>query len=189
MEDASEQSRCLTLSKTETTKRKTEDRWTLRSGVGTVSQSKRGLGPSRASVAANAKQAASLVGRPSGDEALGWKGKPYTRSDVKKAIVTLAEGAVDRRHRRDLKAEWHSRITNPTSPGPAAALILIDRSCAVQGQAGQGADRRQAQDRRPQQQGSRDVARHRRRPQAALSHHRFQASPVGRRGHRRADRI
>ena len=28
-----------------------------------------------------------------------WKGRPYTRSDIKKAIVTLAEGQLDRRHR------------------------------------------------------------------------------------------
>ena len=38
----------------------------------------------------------------------------------------------------------------------------------MEGQAGQGADRRQAQVRRPQQQGPCDLARHRRRPQAEV---------------------
>jgi large subunit ribosomal protein L23 len=32
-----------------------------------------------------------------------WKGRPYTRSDMKKAIVTLAEGQSDRRHHRYLR--------------------------------------------------------------------------------------
>ena len=43
---------------------------------------------------------------------------------------------------------------NPTSPGPRAADPRR-QVVAVEGQAGQGADRRQAQDRRPQQQGPR----------------------------------
>ncbi len=31
-----------------------------------------------------------------------WKGKPYQRSDVKKAIVTPGRGPVDRHYERDL---------------------------------------------------------------------------------------
>ncbi len=49
-----------------------------------------------------------------------WKGKPYTRSDMKKAIVTLAEGqdSIDVTE-RDLRP-WHSRTTTRPAPPVAA---------------------------------------------------------------------
>jgi large subunit ribosomal protein L23 len=51
-----------------------------------------------------------------------WKGKPYTRSDVKKAIVTLAEGQSIDVTSTDLRrgGQWHSKHYNPTSPARAA---------------------------------------------------------------------
>ena len=33
-----------------------------------------------------------------------WKGRPYTRSDIKKAVVTIGRRPVDRRHHRRLSA-------------------------------------------------------------------------------------
>ena len=48
-----------------------------------------------------------------------WKGKPYTRSDVKKAIVTLAAGqSIDVHGRGALR--WRSRITIPPARRGAA---------------------------------------------------------------------
>ena len=49
-----------------------------------------------------------------------WKGTPYTRSDVKKAIVTLAEGQSIDVTERDLRRTWHSsNITRPARPAAA----------------------------------------------------------------------
>ena len=71
----------------------------------------------------------------------------------------------------------------PARPDPRRQVV------AVEGQAGQGADRRQDQDRRPQQQGPRHLARHRRRSQAEVPLHRLQASQVGPARHGRAARV
>ena len=54
--------------------------------------------------------------------------------------------------------------TEPRPPRPDPRRQVV----AVEGQARQGADRRQAQDRRPQQQGPCDLARYRRRSQAEV---------------------
>ena len=62
-----------------------------------------------------------------------WKGAPYTRSDMKKAIVTLADGqSIDVTH--GVKRVMALKHYNPTSPA-RRGLILIDRSALVQGQA------------------------------------------------------
>ena len=39
-----------------------------------------------------------------------WKGKPYQRSDIKKAIVTPGRGPVDRHHRAGSKANGTQAI-------------------------------------------------------------------------------
>ena len=51
-----------------------------------------------------------------------WKGKPYKRTDVKKAIVTLAEGQTRSTSPAvsEGRNQWHSRTTNRQAP-PAAA--------------------------------------------------------------------
>src|SRR3569623_492600 len=115
-----------------------------------------------------------------------WKGAPYTRSGMKKAIVTLKDG-----QSIDVTTgiqKYGSQAFQPDQPGTTRTYPRRQVEPA-QGRPDQGADRRQAQDRWAQQHGSRDLARHRRRPQAALSHRRFQAPQVGRRGHRRASGV
>jgi large subunit ribosomal protein L23 len=50
-----------------------------------------------------------------------WKGKPYTRSDVKKAIVTLAEGqSIDVTSGSEARRTMALKHYNPTSPARAA---------------------------------------------------------------------
>ena len=57
-----------------------------------------------------------------------WKGRPYQRSDVKKAIVTLAEGqTID--ITEGAKAEWHSSNTSRRLRRAAASSSSTSRRC------------------------------------------------------------
>ena len=93
-------------------------------------------------------------------------------------------------HRRDARGQRVMALKhyNPTSPA-RRGLILIDRSGLFKGRPVKALTEGKQQDRRPQQQGPCDLARHRRRSQAEVSHRRLQAPLVGRRRHGRADRI
>ena len=83
---------------------------------------------------------------------------------------------------------WHSRTFKPITPGLRGTRP--DRpQRALEGQAGQGADRRQAQHGGRNNHGRITAALPRRRPQAALPHRRFQAAQVRRAGDGRAARI
>ena len=74
---------------------------------------------------------------------------------------------------------------NPVTPS-LRGTVLIDRTRAVEGQAGQGADRGQALHRRAQQPRPHHQPVPRRRAQAPLPHHRLQAPQVRRAGDGRA---
>ena len=76
----------------------------------------------------------------------------------------------------------------PTTPSQRQ-LVLVDRSRALQGQAGQGPGRGQALDRRAQQLRPRHRALARRRPQARLPPRRLQAPQARHAGDGRAARI
>ena len=120
--------------------------------------------------------------RPSAGRAV-----PTRARTSRRLIVTLAEGQSIDITERDLRPMALKQY-NPTSPA-AARPDPRRQVVAVEGQAGQGADRRQAQDRRPQQQGPCHLARHRRRSQAEVPLRRLQASQVGHAGDRRAARV
>ena len=82
-------------------------------------------------------------------------------------------------HRRDhgsvrREANMALKTYKPTTPSQRQ-LVLVDRSALYKRQAGEGADRGQELDRRPQQQRPHHRALPRRRPQAGLSHDRLQA--------------
>jgi hypothetical protein len=59
------------------------------------------------------------------------EGHALQASDVKKAIVTLAEGPVDRHHERDLSV-MALKAYKPTSPA-RRGLILVDKSSLWKG--------------------------------------------------------
>ena len=99
-----------------------------------------------------------------------FKGRPGRRSDVKKAFVRLAAGPVDRFHHRPRIRRARDGTQAIQSGHGEPARHGADRPLrAVEGQAGQGADRGQAQHRRAQQPRPHHQPVPRRRAQAVLS--------------------
>ena len=100
------------------------------------------------------------------------------QQDVKKAVVTLADGSPHRRDQRRLRYKSMAMKTyKPIDAGPSPARHRRPLR-ALQGQAAQDADRGQIREGRPQQYRPHHRALPRRRPQADLSHRRLQASQV-----------